>query len=47
MAFDLPFGLIEAAVIHAVVTIVTTPPSTPGKIGVFNGAVALVLLSYG
>ncbi len=47
MAFDLPFGLVEAAVIHVVVTIVTTPPSTPGKIGVFNGAVALVLLSYG
>ena len=47
IAFDLPFGLIEAAVIHVVVTIVTTPPSTPGKIGVFNGAVALVLLSYG
>lgn len=46
-AFDLPFGIVEAAVIHVVVTIVTTPPSTPGKIGVFNGAVALVLLSYG
>jgi hypothetical protein len=30
-----------------VVTIATTPPSTPGKIGVFNGAVAIVLLGYG
>jgi uncharacterized protein (TIRG00374 family) len=47
MAFDLQLGLIEAAVIHVVVIIATTPPSTPGKIGVFNGAVALVLLSYG
>lgn len=47
LAFDLQFGLLEAAVIHIVVTIATTPPSTPGKIGVFNGAVALVLLSYG
>ena len=46
-AFNLPYGLVEAAVIHVVVTIATTPPSTPGKIGVFNGAVALVLLSYG
>jgi len=46
-AFDLQLGLVEAAVIHTVVTIATTPPSTPGKIGVFNGAVALVLLSYG
>ncbi len=47
MAFDLQLGLIEAAVVHVVVTIATTPPSTPGKIGVFNGAAALVLLSYG
>ena len=46
-AFDLQFSLVQAAVIHVVVTIATTPPSTPGKIGVFNGAVALVLLTYG
>ncbi len=46
-AFNLQLGLIEAAAIHIVVTIATTPPSTPGKIGVFNGAVALVLLSFG
>lgn len=46
-AFDLQQGFLEAAVIHVVVTIATTPPSTPGKIGVFNGAVALVLLGYG
>jgi uncharacterized protein (TIRG00374 family) len=47
LAFNLDLGLVEAAVIHIVVTIATTPPSTPGKIGVFNGAVALVLLSFG
>lgn len=47
LAFDMPLGLIEAAVIHVVVTIATTPPSTPGKIGVFNGAVAFILISYG
>jgi uncharacterized membrane protein YbhN (UPF0104 family) len=46
-AFDLPLTLIQAALIHVVVTIATTPPSTPGKIGVFNGAVALMLYSFG
>lgn len=46
-AFNLPFGIVEAAVVHIVVTIATTPPSTPGKIGVFNGAVALILISFG
>ena len=46
-AFNLPLGFIEAAVVHIVVTIAITPPSTPGKIGVFNGAVALILLSFG
>lgn len=46
-AFDLQLSLVEAALIHVVVTIVTTPPSTPGKIGVFNGAVALMLYSFG
>lgn len=47
IAFDLPLGLVEASVIYIVVTLATTLPSTPGKIGVFDGAVALVLLSYG
>lgn len=46
-AFGIRLGFVEAAVIHIVVTIATTPPSTPGKIGVFNGAVALTLLSFG
>ncbi|MDX1413613.1 MAG: lysylphosphatidylglycerol synthase transmembrane domain-containing protein [Candidatus Promineifilaceae bacterium] len=46
-AFAIPLGIIAAAFIHIVVTIVTTPPSTPGKIGVFNGAAAFALLSLG
>jgi len=46
-AFDLPLGMIEAALIHVVLTIAITPPSTPGKIGIFNGAVAFILLSFG
>ncbi len=46
-AFDLHLGLVEAALIHVVLTIVTTPPSTPGKIGVFDGVVAIMLYSFG
>ncbi|MEZ4511901.1 MAG: lysylphosphatidylglycerol synthase transmembrane domain-containing protein [Chloroflexota bacterium] len=44
-AFNLPFGLLEGALMHIVVSVVTTPPSTPAKIGVFNSAAALLLLS--
>lgn len=46
-AFGLPLGLLEGALMHVVVSIVSTPPSTPAKIGVFNSAVALLLLSLG
>jgi uncharacterized protein (TIRG00374 family) len=46
-AFDFELTLIEAALIHVVVTIATTPPSTPVKIGVFNGAAAVMLYSFG
>jgi len=46
-AFDLRLSLIQAALIHVVVAIATTPPSTPGKIGVFNGAAAIMLYSFG
>ncbi len=46
-AFDLQLTLVQAALIHVVVTIAITPPSTPGKIGVFNGVVALMLYSFG
>lgn len=46
-AFDLPLTFVQAALLHVAVTVVTTPPSTPGKIGVFNGIVALALYGFG
>lgn len=46
-ALDLPLMLLDAALIHIVVTIAITPPSTPAKVGVFNAAVALMLLQLG
>jgi hypothetical protein len=39
--------LLDAALIHIAVTIAITPPSTPAKIGVFNGAAALMLWQFG
>ena len=47
LAFDLPLGLARAALIHIVVMIALTPPSTPGKIGVFDGAAAFTLIWFG
>lgn len=47
LAFDLPLGLARAALIHIVVMIALTPPSTPGKIGVFDGAAAFTLVWFG
>jgi uncharacterized membrane protein YbhN (UPF0104 family) len=47
LAFNIDLGFTEAALINIVVTIAATPPSTPGKIGVVNGAAALALLSLG
>lgn len=46
-AFHLDLGLAEAALIHVVVTIALAPPSTPAKIGIFDGAVAFLLLRFG
>ncbi len=46
-AFNLPLGLVDAVLINLVVLLVSTPPSTPGKIGVVNGAAALLLISFG
>jgi uncharacterized protein (TIRG00374 family) len=46
-ALDLPLNLIDAALIHVVVSIAIAPPSTPAKIGVFNGAAALMLWQFG
>ncbi len=46
-ALSLRLTLLDAALIHVVVSIAITPPSTPAKVGVFNAAVALMLLQLG
>ena len=46
-SFGFELNLVQAALIHVVVTIAITPPSTPGKLGVFNGVVAIMLYSFG
>lgn len=46
-ALNLPLTVLDAALIHIVVSIAIAPPSTPAKIGVFNGAAALMLLQFG
>ena len=46
-ALALPLTLLDAALIHVVVSIAIAPPSTPDKIGVFNGAAALMLWQFG
>ncbi len=46
-ALGLPLTLLDAALLHIVVSIAITPPSTPAKVGVFNGAVALMLWQFG
>lgn len=46
-ALGLPLNFLDAALVHIVVSIAITPPSTPAKIGVFNGAAALMLWQFG
>ena len=46
LAFALPLGWIEAAVVDSALSITTTPPSTPGQLGVFEGTVVLVLRQF-
>jgi glycosyltransferase 2 family protein len=46
-ALNLTLSLLDAALIHVVVTIAIAPPSTPAKIGIFNGAAALMLYQFG
>lgn len=47
LAFNIELGLAQAVLINIVVLLVSTPPSTPGKIGVVNAAAALLLLAFG
>jgi hypothetical protein len=42
-AFDLPFGLREAVLLHLVTSIGSVPPSTPARIGVFEWLVVFLL----
>lgn len=46
-AFHIPLGWVEAAFIHIAVSIALVPASTPGKIGIFDGVVAFLLLQFG
>lgn len=46
-AFGIPLGLAEAALINVVVLIVSTPPTTPARIGVFDGTVSFMLFRFG
>lgn len=46
-ALSLPLGILDATLVHIVVTIAIVPPSTPAKIGVLNGAAALTLWQLG
>jgi glycosyltransferase 2 family protein len=46
-SLGLSLSILDAALIHVVVSIAIAPPSTPAKIGVFNGAAALMLYQFG
>jgi uncharacterized protein (TIRG00374 family) len=46
-AFSIPLGLVEGTLMHVVVSVASLPPSTPAKIGVFNGVAALLLFQLG
>lgn len=47
LAFSIPLGVVEATLMHVAVSVASAPPSTPAKIGVFNGVAALLLLQLG
>jgi hypothetical protein len=46
-AFGLPLSLKEGAVLHIALTVGALPPSTPGRIGVFEGIVTFMLATFG
>lgn len=46
-AFNISLNFAHAALVHVAVSVAVVPPSTPAKIGVFNGVVALVLFQLG
>lgn len=46
-AFALPFGFTVAVLINVAVALVTTPPTAPGELGIFEAAVLFVLAQIG
>jgi uncharacterized membrane protein YbhN (UPF0104 family) len=46
-AFDFPLGLAEAAALHVITSLALVPPSTPAKIGIFDGVVVFLLFQFG
>jgi uncharacterized protein (TIRG00374 family) len=46
-AFGLPLGVEEAIILNLVLSVGLAPPSTPGKVLVFEGLVALMLRQFG
>lgn len=46
-AFGLALGWKEAALLHLAIMIGSAPPSTPGKIGIFEGITAFMLARFG
>jgi uncharacterized protein (TIRG00374 family) len=46
-AFGIPLSLRHAAVLHIALTIGALPPSTPARIGVFEGIVTFMLATFG
>jgi len=46
-ALNIPLGISDAMLIHVVVTLALVPPTTPGKLVVFDGTVAFLLRQLG
>lgn len=45
-AFDIPLGAKHAAAVHIALTVGALPPSTPARIGVFEGIVTFILETF-
>jgi uncharacterized protein (TIRG00374 family) len=46
-AFNLPLGLSEAVLLNVAVSLGSVPPSTPGKVFIFEGIVVFMLRQFG
>ncbi|MCP4418171.1 MAG: flippase-like domain-containing protein [Chloroflexi bacterium] len=47
LAFHIPLGMAEAAVIDSALSLTASAPSTPAQLGIFEGTVLLVLYQFG